>query len=403
LILNNPNIPDTDIGRRVSFLKTVSIFTETPDEILLPIARNLVDMEVCEGEHVVLKGELGDAMYIIVDGRVKVHDDEYIFSVLKTGDVFGKYYLIDKKRRSATVTALSHTFLFRFSQELFYEVTRNENTIIRGVLRALVGRLRDMNVAEEQLAAQNHEIIRQKEELEKQKKELIGLNATKDKFFSIIAHDLRSPITTLISLAELLKTDISLLTDKEIHDILAGLHTLSRDYLKLLDNLLQWARIQTGSMTPDPVSFDLVPVIIEQVAFYQVTAAEKMVKLVSALSGSLFVQADLNMTRAILRNLISNALKYTAMDGTVTVNAMESGKNAEISVQDSGVGMTPEVVAKLFRLDKTHSTPGTANERGTGLGLILCREFVEKNRGTIRAESERGVGSTFTFTLPLSE
>ncbi len=392
-----------ETARRIAFLKTVSIFSETPDEVLKQIADHLIEMEVSEGDHIVLKGELGDAMYIIVDGRVKVHDAEYIFSVLKTRDVFGKYYLLDKKERSATVTALSHTFLYRFNQDLFYRITRTENTIIRGVLKALVGRLRDMNIAEEQLAAQNHEIVRQKEELEKQKRELIELNATKDKFFSIIAHDLRSPITTLISLAEVLRTDLDLITVDETHEILTSLHSLSRNYLKLLDNLLQWARIQTGRMVADPQPFDLITIINEVIDFYKVTAAEKRVNLVSRVSGTLTVIADHNMIKTVLRNLISNALKYTAMDGTVTIATGREPGFATVIVSDTGLGMTPTAIESLFKLEKTFSTAGTANEKGTGLGLILCKEFVEKNGGTISVESEYGQGSTFSFTVPFRE
>ncbi len=121
-----------ETARRIAFLKTVSIFSETPDEVLKQIADHLIEMEVSEGDHIVLKGELGDAMYIIVDGRVKVHDAEYIFSVLKTRDVFGKYYLLDKKERSATVTALSHTFVYRFPDPV-YPGHPAENTIYPGI------------------------------------------------------------------------------------------------------------------------------------------------------------------------------------------------------------------------------------------------------------------------------
>lgn len=391
-----------NIDQRINFLKKVPIFQETPEPVLHQIAGSLIYMDVSQDEHIVLKGELGDAMYIIVDGRVKVHDEEYIFSTLKTGDVFGKYYLLDKKERSATVTALTHTILYRFNQDVFYEVTRSENTVIRGVLKALVGRLRDMNIAEEKLAAQNHEILRQKEELERQKKELVDLNTTKDKFFSIIAHDLKSPISTLILMSELLRTDIDLLTPEETREILSSLHNMSRNYLKLLENLLEWARIQTGRLDPAPVQFDLVQMVNELVEFYKISAAEKQVGLVSNVAGTIMVYADSNMTRTILRNLISNALKYTAMNGTVTVDAVCADGMAGVSVRDDGIGMSPEKVGKLFKLENTISTPGTLNELGTGLGLILCKEFVEKNGGTIGVTSESGVGSVFRFTLPLS-
>ncbi len=388
---------------RVAFLKTVSIFSESPESLLRAIADKLVKMEVAEGEHIVLKGELGDAMYIIADGRVKVHDGDYIFSVLKKGDVFGKYYLLDKKERSATVTALSHSYLYRFSQELFNDVTRNENSVITGVLKTLVDRLRDMNIVEEQLASQNHLIAKQKEELEKQKKELIELNATKDKFFSIIAHDLRSPISTLVSLCEILRTDADLLTGKETHEILFSLHDLSGNYLKLLDNLLQWASIQTGKIIANPETFNVVSVINEVIGFYKILASSKQVNLHSAAEGDINVLADKNMIRTVLRNLVSNALKYTNMGGAVALGVTLLPDMIEVYVKDSGIGMNAETVEKLFKLDQTFSTVGTANEQGTGLGLILCKEFIEINNGSVHVESEPGNGSTFRFTLPLSE
>ena len=137
-----------DIKRRAGFLKKIQIFEDSPDILLERIAGSLTEMEVSEGDHIVLKGELGDSMYIILDGRVKVHDGEYIFTILKTGDVFGKYYLLDQEERSATVTALSHTFLYRFSQGKFQSVTQIENTVFKGLLKTLVRRLRDRNLIE---------------------------------------------------------------------------------------------------------------------------------------------------------------------------------------------------------------------------------------------------------------
>ena len=390
-----------EISKRVHFLKEVSIFSESPEYLLFQIAENLLEIEVPDGDHIVLKGEMGDSMYIIIEGKVKVHDGSHVFSVLKKGDVFGKYYLIDRKERSATVTALLPSKLFLFHQDIFYEITKNESTVVKGILKALVRRLRDMNVVEEQLASQNQEILRQKNELERQKKELLDLNATKDKFFSIIAHDLRSPITTLISLSEVLKTDLNLLTSEQRTDILNSLYDLSRNYLKLLDNLLQWARMQTGRLKAEPERIRIESLISETVDFFKVYACDKQIGLVYRDPVEREVYADRNMIKTVLRNLISNAIKYTAPEGLVTITTRDLDRRLEILVADNGVGMTGEVLAGLFHLDKTSTTRGTADEKGTGLGLILCKEFVEKNGGTLQVESERGVGSTFRFTLPV--
>ena len=144
-------------------------------------------------------------------------------------------------------------------------------------------------------------------------------------------------------------------------------------------------------------------VIDEVLGFYQTMAFEKHINLVKNTGNDLMVMADKNMVRTVLRNLVSNALKYTAPDGVVDVGARLLNDKAEVYVTDNGLGMKTEMVERLFKLDQTFSTLGTADEKGTGLGLILCKEFVEKNRGTLAIESELGMGSTFRFTLPLSQ
>ena len=396
------SVDQQDIKRRAGFLKKIQIFEESPEILLERIAGSLTEMEVSEGDHIVLKGELGDSMYIILDGRVKVHDGDYIFTILKTGDVFGKYYLLDQEERSATVTALSHTFLYRFSQGEFQRVTQNENTVFKGMLKTLVRRLRDMNIIEEQLAAQNTEILRQKERLENQKQELIELNATKDKFFSIIAHDLRSPISTLISLSEVLRTDMDLLDTSQQKEILGSLYDLSKNYLKLLDNLLQWSRVQSGRMVPEPVIFELSEVIRDVVCFYQPYALDKEIKILERNIIPINVHADKNMIRLILRNLISNAIKFTHPGGEIHVMMIIKERFVEVTVQDNGLGMSPEILDSMFMLDKTQSMPGTSGEKGTGLGLHLCKEFIELNNGVIKVESHKGFGSVFCFTIPKS-
>lgn len=392
-----------DITHRVDFLRNTLIFSESPDRLLESVAESIIEMEVSEGEHIVLKGELGDSMYIIRDGRVKVHDGDYIFSILKSGDVFGKYYLLDREERSATVTALSHSFLYRFEQDEFQRITQNENTVFKGMLKALVRRLRDMNIIEEQLASQNTEIMMQKQVLEAQKKELEEANATKDKFFSIIAHDLRSPISTLISLSEVLRTDMDLLDPNQQKEILMNLHDLSRNYLKLLDNLLQWSRIKSGRMVPEPVKFELSEVIREVTAFYQPYALDKLITIIERNILPVHVFADKNMIKLVLRNLISNAIKFTQPSGEIHVIMIVKDSWVEVIIQDNGLGMSAEVMNGLFRIDKTQSSPGTAGEKGTGLGLHLCKEFVELNHGRIAVESHLGFGSVFNFSVPKAE
>jgi signal transduction histidine kinase len=153
-------------------------------------------------------------------------------------------------------------------------------------------------------------------------------------------------------------------------------------------------------MTAEPAEFDISEVIQDVVNFYRPYALDKKIRLAEVNTGHQNVFADKNILRLILRNLISNAIKFTQPDGVVSVALAEKGNLLEITVKDNGLGMTREVLQTLFRIDRTSSSPGTAGEKGTGLGLILCREFVEMNHGTISAESEYGFGSTFRFTVP---
>ena len=388
--------------KRVSFLKKVNIFTETPEELLHQIAENLIEMEFSRGDHIVLKGELGDSMYIVIDGLVKVHDGDYIFSVLKKGDVFGKYYLLDRKERSATVTALEQTQLFCFKQEIFYEITRNEGTIIQGILRELVRRLRDMNLAEEQMAIQNQEIIRQKETLEKQKKELLELNATKDKFFSIIAHDLKSPFTSIVGYSEILKDYTANCNQQETVNYASIINTSSKQTLQLLENLLDWARLQQGRIVFRPQNLNLHELAYEVVDLVKDIAEQKGISVQNTIPNTLNVYADKEMIKTVLRNLVSNAIKFTDNGGFVEISSKLTDTEVFILVTDNGVGISADDIGKLFDISSNFSRKGTNEEKGTGLGLSLCKEFVEKNGGTIGVTSESGVGSVFRFTLPLS-
>jgi len=390
-----------NINERINFLRSVTIFSEAPEELLRNVAEQVSELEVAEGDQIVLKGEQGNSMYFITLGQVKVHDGDHLFARLKEGNFFGKYYLIDHKERSATVTALETCRMLTLDNDLFRSITNGDNAVVTGILKTLVARLRDMNIAEEQLASQNRKIESQKMELERQRVELLELNATKDKFFSIIAHDLRSPITTLISLSEVLRTEMGSLTPEQNADILTSLYDLSKNYLKLLDNLLQWSRMQTGRLIAEPEQLNLADVIAEIETLARITAVEKQIRLENRVHESALVFADLNMIRTVLRNLVSNALKYTQGPGAVVISSENLGTYVEVSIADTGVGMTPEMIGRLFLLDKTFSTRGTANEKGTGLGLVLCKEFLKKNGGSLRVKSEPGLGSTFYLTLPI--
>jgi two-component system sensor histidine kinase/response regulator len=228
------------------------------------------------------------------------------------------------------------------------------------------------------------------------------LNATKDKLFSIIAHDLKSPFNGLLGFSEILNENIRTFPIEKSEEIITTINSTAKQTLVLLENLLTWANTQTGQFDFKPENQSLKPIIQAIVVVLNSSASIKNITINSFLSDDITAYADLNMLKTVLRNLISNAIKFTDSGGKVDINTVSDKNQIKITVADDGVGMNEETISKLFRIDATLTTKGTANESGSGLGLILCKEFVEKHGGKIWIESEVGKGSKFVFTLPLS-
>ncbi|MBU2492446.1 MAG: PAS domain-containing sensor histidine kinase [Bacteroidetes bacterium] len=233
--------------------------------------------------------------------------------------------------------------------------------------------------------------------------ELKKLNASKDKLFSIIAHDLRSPFTSLIGLSDFLLEDIEDFSKDEIKNFVIKINESARNVFKLLENLLQWSKLQTGGLEFYPVKFDMYTVVIEAVNLLGNNAAQKSIKLINEMKKELFVVGDYNMVFSLVQNLISNAIKFSNADGNVRISYEFDDDYIYTKVEDSGIGMNNKDLLKLFRIDTHHTTLGTANEKGSGLGLVLCKELVEQNGGVINVKSELGKGTTFIFSLPKSK
>jgi len=237
-------------------------------------------------------------------------------------------------------------------------------------------------------------------ELRNSEKQLMASNAAKDSFFSIIAHDLRSPFNVILGFLDLLTCDDSAYSETEQKQILLKLKSASVRTIDLLENLLTWARIQRGHLPYEPVVFTLGEVINENFTLFDAAALTKNISLVINGNQNLRVFADRNMISTVVRNLISNALKFTFPGGIIHI-AIEvlDQENIQVSVKDNGMGISPALLENLFKIEERTVIKGTANETGTGLGLILCKEFIAKHGGTIQVESTHGSGSTFTFTL----
>ncbi len=238
------------------------------------------------------------------------------------------------------------------------------------------------------------------EQLRESERKLRELNEAKDKFFNIIAHDLRSPISGLISMTKTLIENKDVFSEEEKNQFLEDLLKYANQSYNLLENLLQWARSQTGTIPFYPQVIDLYEVSLASKVLSDPAAAQKSIQINLNVQPNSFVEADLNMITSIVRNFISNAIKFTNSGGRIDINIFENGDNYELQVVDNGVGMSPEQLSKLFRIGEEISTLGTGGEKGSGLGLILCKEFAEKNKGSIKIESQQGVGTTCTLILP---
>jgi len=228
------------------------------------------------------------------------------------------------------------------------------------------------------------------------------LNADKDRFISILSHDLKSPFNSILGFSEVLTEDIRKLNTDEIEDIAKNINKSARNTLYLLEDLLAWAMTQQGKIIFKPQKLSLADICKNILEILNPNAVAKNITINYYIADRIKVFADIDMIKTVLRNLISNALKFTNSGGTINVSSEENSENVTISISDNGVGIKAENIKKLFNISEVITTKGTAEETGTGLGLLLCKEFVEKHGGKIWVESEVGKGSEFKFTLPIS-
>ena len=237
--------------------------------------------------------------------------------------------------------------------------------------------------------------------LERRTHELSELNASKDKFFTILSHDLQTPISGLLELISFIPENLEHLNQDELKETLDTMRTSLENFYELLKNLFTWSGIQRGTIAHRPQGVDIQDIVNRNISLLMPLAEEKHVRLRSLIPAGTMAYADRDMVYAIIRSLLSNALKFTFPGDNVRVSAdVRDHDTVHISIADTGVGIEQDDLSKLFRSDVTHQTPGTAGEEGTGVGLLLCKELVEQNGGTLRVESETGKGSTFQFTLP---
>ena len=389
-------------------------FKDIDQEALKELDECLFQTKHCRpGDMVIKEGTIGDEMFLIAQGSVQVSKqlsskEEIKLNQRHAGEFLGELALIQKKKRSASVYCLTDVKLIVIKKDAFFSITTSIPHLLNNVAQIIAEKLRTSDTRSIAEAGKSMELLRlnkkigeQKQILEAQKKELEELNASKDKFFSIIAHDLKSPFNTLLGFSNVLIEEFDRLPEETIRKFAANIHGSADNLFKLLNNLLQWAKSQTGRIEYRPRKSDLYPVVKNVISLLKPNADAKQVTLVSHVEEHLFACFDENMITTVLRNLIDNAIKFSNPGGEIEINACPSDSMIELSVTDNGVGISQTEAEKLFKIDVKHSTKGTSGEKGTGLGLILCKEFIERQGGRIWVESELNKGSKFKLKLPM--
>ena len=274
-----------------------------------------------------------------------------------------------------------------------------------------------LSLANKLIASQNEKIKEWEAELILAKKELVfqaelilankelkqslQLNSDKDLFISILAHDLRSPFNALLGLSELLSENLRQYNINEIENLVNHIRNSAQNTYILLEDILMWVRTQTGKISFEPQKLNFADICKDILEILKPSANAKKITINYSVTDEINIYADIDMLKTVLRNLVTNAIKFTNKNGAISINAVENSGNVTISVSDNGIGISQDNLAKLFDISKVLTTKGTAEETGTGLGLLLCKEFVEKHGGKIWVKSEVGKGSDFRFALPL--
>ena len=301
----------------------------------------------------------------------------------------------------AVTKAINHADLYRYIAKP-WETTDLLLTVKEAILRHDHERqlaeqnrlLHNMNaVLEEQVKARTAE-------LEAQTQELALANASKDKFFSIIAHDLRTPFNGLIGMTQLFSENIESYTTGDLKKGFDALQKTSKTVYELLENLLTWSRLQRGAIDYFPQEISLHRLATMTMTLFQANMEHKQIAIFNEIPPAAIAYADLDMINTVFRNLLSNALKFTPSGGVIRLSELEDDDQIETSITDTGIGMKPEEIENLFRIDVKFVRVGTSGEKGTGLGLVLCKELIAQNQGRLWVESEKGKGTTFRFTLP---
>jgi two-component system, sensor histidine kinase and response regulator len=323
--------------------------------------------------------------------------DEFLIKIHERNPNILKILLTGHANIEGITNAINNANLYRFIPKPW-----DRDDLILTVREAIRSFIQELEIRRKNIELQ--EINDNLEKLvDERTKELATANATKDKFFSIIAHDLKNSFNGLLGYSNILLSDFDAFGDQDKISMISAIRQVSESTYKLLQNLLDWARVQTGVIPFNPEVIQLNMLLKDEFYMQLKLAEQKGIQFDIETPDVLYVEADHNMISTVVRNLLSNAVKYTKSGGSAVLSLKKVENWAEIGVKDTGIGISNENLAKLFQVNENFKTFGTNNEEGTGLGLILCKEFILKNKGEIVVKSEMGVGTEIQVRLPLQE
>jgi signal transduction histidine kinase len=397
---------------KFEFVRKISIFAGADQDILKEMASSLTEREVLKGSTIIRKGDEGDAVYIIAEGKVRVHDGNHVLARLAAGQVFGEYALIDKRTRSASVTADENCLLLRLDYHDFYRNAAGNPDILRGVLRELIHRMRDMNVLEEKLSKSYLKIQRQKELIEKQSEsisqhkvlleqqnfDLTKLNGEKNQLISTVIHQIKNPLTSSLCMAEMLDARDDQVDETE-REGLAIIKNSIRRINNLINEILDVSTIDSKVYELKMEPLDIRAIIEELIENYRYFIEQKGIRLEAELTD---ISARLNRVYVtqIFDNLLSNAVKFTPADKLISIQLIEINRNILFSILDEGPGLDQEKIPVIFDQYNRQTSMKDQELSQDGLGLAIVYKYTTAMNGKVSCESKPGEGTKFIVELP---
>ncbi|MBW6460839.1 MAG: cyclic nucleotide-binding domain-containing protein [Bacteroidales bacterium] len=402
------------LKEKYAFLGSVPIFSETGEEVLLELASVLKEKKVLKGSAIMRKGDDADAVFIIASGKVRVHDGNHVLARLNAGEVFGEYALIDKHTRSASVTAEENCLLLTLGYDDFYRIAAGNPNILRGVLKELVGRMREMNELEEKLSKsflkirrqkeliekQSENISRQKDQLEQQNFDLTKLNEEKNHLISMVIHQIKNPLTSSLCMAEMLLSRETNVDETEKEGLSIIRNSVKR-INNLLNEILDLNTIESKVYELKTESLDLHIILDELIENYRYFIEQKGITLEAQI---MQVKGRLNRVyiTQIFDNLLSNTVKYTGENSTIAIKLQKGNNGITFIIEDEGPGISVEKAEVHFNQYRRQLAMNEQDKSTDGLGLAIVHKYTTAMDGEVKIDCNPDEGTRFTVILPSS-